>query len=74
MVFVNRLKLLLTRNSYLSVLEGHYIGMSPFFQGSVYTERQRHCCNVTRDIALIELLRFLNKSSELLQKMGCNPN
>ena len=72
-MFVNRLKLLVTRNSYLSVLKGHYIGMSNLFQGPVYTERQRQCCNVTSDIALVELLRFLNKSSELLQKMGCKP-
>ena len=40
----------------------------------LYTERQRQCCDVASDIALNKLLRFLNKPSRLLQKIGFKPN
>ena len=43
------------------------------FLGPIYTERQDQCCNVTSDIALIKLLRFLNKPSESLQKLVATP-
>ena len=32
-------------------------------KGSIYTERQRQCCDVVSDIILIKLLRFHNKPS-----------
>ena len=35
--------------------------------------RQDQCCDVTSDITLIKLLRFLNKSKGGTPKMGHNP-
>ena len=35
--------------------------------GSMYNVHQRQCCNVSGDMALIVLLRFLNKPSKSLQ-------
>ena len=39
--------------------------------GSVYAERQHHCCDVASDITLIKLFLFLNKPSKSLQKVVC---
>ena len=36
--------------------------------GSVYTERQRQCCDVTSGIDQIKLFRILNKPNESFQK------
>ena len=43
-------------------------------KGPVYTERQGRCRDVTSDIALIKLLRFLSKPKWVGPNMGCNSN
>ena len=43
-------------------------------QGPIYIEYQRQYCDVASDVDLIKLLWFLNKPSELLEKIGCNTN
>ena len=40
--------------------------------GPIYSQGQR--CDVDSDIALIKLLRFLNKQRKSVQKIGCSPN
>ena len=44
-----------------------YVNDKNFLTGKIRaTEHQQQCCDVASDIALIELLRFLHKPSELL--------
>ena len=38
-----------------------------------YIERQHQCCVIASDLALIKLLRFLNKLSESLQQWIATP-
>ena len=46
----------------------HYNATIQLPREPVYTKHQRQCCDVTSNIALIKLLRFLNKPSGLHQK------
>ena len=40
---------------------------------AIYTERQRQCCSVPSDIAVMKKIQFLIKQSESLSKLIANP-
>ena len=40
---------------------------------AIYTERQRQCCNVPSDIAVMKKIQFLIKQSESLSKWVATP-
>ena len=42
--------------------------------GLVYTDHHRQCCELASNIALIKLLRFLNKPAKSFQKWDVTPN